>query len=85
MCRQEATLEGRLAVSDRFSPQQIRPLALLAGARDSEMTEGSLWYEGINRPRATLESLRRRGLVERLEHDGSEFGYWYRLARGSDA
>lgn len=44
-----------------------------------ETSEGSLFYEGLNRPRHTLRSLERRGLVRRVEYLGEENGYLYEL------
>lgn len=48
-------------------------------SRNGELPEGSLFYEGITNPRRTLESLRERGLLIRLEWEDAQTGYWYAL------
>lgn len=61
-----------------MSDDQRRALHLLTVY--GECSEDTLWMEGCNRPRATLDSLVRRGLARRADYN-EQSGYLYELAK----
>ncbi len=61
----------------RLTPSQAAALRCI-DANYGEAGEFTVWLEGLNRPRRTLDSLVRRGLLERGEYLNETDGYIYR-------
>ena len=75
----EGTPNGVDRLAERaLTRDQVRALRYLE-ANHGSGTEGGLFLEGLNRPRHTLRSLARRGLVVRVQWWDEEWGDEYDL------